>query len=305
MVENPSPAAGLRLALRLYKLVLAGWLVTLAAFVPAHAVVASATASVRANLPAAPAPGDEALIFVERLAPVSAPLALAVLSGCLALAAWSVLWHAGTVRWWLSAGAVRVRLAEIIGHGVVWWWRYTRLGVVAIGAAAALLTAICLPALRLLRTASDATAVVVLSAGAVLSFAAALLCWTAALRGAWLLGESGRRSALVAWLRGLVATLRRPLRSLLPLPVWALPGAALLAAPLAVDGPAALPTLLAAPLASSFCWVALYLSYAPQEPPEEWVRKMQARAAARAARPRLPQDPYKTGRIPTQPHDSK
>ena len=304
MVENPSPATGLRLALRLYKLVLAGWLVTLAAFVPAHAVVAAATASVRANLPAAPAAGDEALIFVERLAPVSAPLALAVLSGCLALAAWSVLWHAGTVRWWLSAGAVRVRLAEIIGHGVVWWWRYARLGLVVFGAAAALLAAIWLPVLRLLRTASDATAVLLLSAGVVLSFAAALLCWTAGLRGAWLLGESGRRSALVAWLRGLGATLRRPLRSLLPLPVWALPGAALLLLPLLVEGAAAVFALLAAPLASSFCCVALYLSYAPQEPPEEWVRKMQARAAARAARPRLPQDPYKTGRIPTKPPDS-
>jgi hypothetical protein len=303
MGEIPSPAAGLRLALRLYKLVLAGWLVTLAAFVPAHAVVAAATASVRANLPAAPAPDDEALIFVERLAPVSAPLTLAVLSGCLAFAAWSVLWHAGTVRWWLSAGAVRVRLAEIIGHGVVWWWRYARFSLVAVIVPLGLLAGVWLPVLRLARTVESQTAAILLATALAVSAVAVLLCWPAALRGAWLLGESGRRSALVAWLRGLGAVVHRPLRSLLPLPVWALPGAALLAAPLAVNGSAALPTLLAAPLASSFCWVALYLSYAPQEPPEEWVRKMQARAAAHAARPRTPPDPQETGRIPTQTSD--
>ena len=51
-----------------------------------------------------------------------------------------------------------------------------------------------------------------------------------------------------------------------------------------------LPTILGvaalAVLGASWCWVALFLSYAPQEPPDEWVQKMQARAAARAARPR-------------------
>ena len=304
MAENPSPVVGLRLALRLHKLVLASWLVMLAVFVPAQAVVGFATAPARANFPDAPLPpGDEVLIFVETLRPVAWPLALAALSGWLALVAWSVLWHAGTVRWWLSAGAVRVRLAEIVGHGVVWWWRYARLALTAVAVAAAGLTVVWLPVVRRVTGGADHIGWL-LGAGIAVSACVLLVCWPATLRGAWLLGESGRRSALVAWLRGLGATLRRPLHSLLPLLVWALPGVALLAVPLLADGAAAIPTLLAAPLVSSFCAVALYLSFAPQEPPEEWIRKMQARAAARAARPRAPQDPYKTGRIPTQPRDS-
>jgi hypothetical protein len=304
MAENPSPVVGFRLAVRLHKLALASWLVMLAVFVPAQAVVGFATAPVRANLPDAPlAQGDEVLILVETLRPVVWPLALAVLSGWLALAVWSVLWHAGTVRWWLSAGAVRVRLAEIVGHGVVWWWRYARLTVTAVAVAAAGLTAVWLPVVRLVTGGADHIGWL-LVAGLAVSAVVLLVSWPATLRGAWLLGESGRRSAVVAWLRGLGATLQHPLRSLLPLLVWALPGAALLALPLLADGAAAIPTLLAAPLLSSFCAVALYLSYAPQEPPEEWIRKMQARAAARAAKPRPPEDHYKTGRIPTQPPHS-
>ena len=130
-------------------------------------------------------------------------------------------------------------------------------------------------------------------------------CWLATLRGAWLLGESGRRSAVVAWLRGFGATLRQPIRSLLTLVLWAVPGFALLALPVLVEGPAAGLVLLLAWLGSAFCWVALYLSFAPQEPSEEWYRRMQERAAARAAagaaKSGEASDLYRTTRIPTQP----
>jgi len=135
----------------------------------------------------------------------------------------------------------------------------------------------------------------------VFSLIALAVYWIAALRGGWLLGESGRRSALLAWLRGLGATLRRPLRSFLPLLVWGVPALALLAALLFVSGALAVLALMSAALAAAFCWVALYLSYAPREPNEEWYRKMQERAASRVARPAERADAYRTTRIPTQP----
>jgi hypothetical protein len=259
-----------------------------------------------ANLPeGGPAPGDTLLILFELLRPIAIPLALALMLGCMTLAAWSILWHAGTVRWWLGAGAARVRLSEILGHGVVWWWRYARLAVVAAVITTATLTAVWLPVRTALRgagfasTAGWAAALVV--AAIAVSLTVVVVFWIATLRGGWLLGESGRRSALVAWLRGLGATLRRPLRSLLPLLVWGVPALLLLTVPLIVTGVLAVPLLMAATLAAALCWVAFYLSYAPREPNEEWYRKMQARAASRVAAPPEKADAYRTTRIPTQP----
>jgi hypothetical protein len=306
MVEHPSPVAGFRLALRLHKLVLAAWLVSIAVFLPAQLIVDFAAGPALANLPeGGPAPGDTLLIFFELLRPIAIPLALAVILGCVTLVAWSILWHAGTVRWWLGAGAARVRLSEILGHGVVWWWRYARLAVAAGLVTAATLTAVWLPVRTALRgegfasTAGRAAALVV--AAIAVSLIVVAVFWIATLRGGWVLGESGRRSALVAWLRGLGATLRRPLRSVLPMLVWGVPGLLFLAVPLFVSGVLAGPALMAATLAAAMCWVACYLSYAPREPNEEWYRKMQARAASRVARPAEKPDPYRTTRIHIQP----
>jgi hypothetical protein len=114
--------------------------------------------------------------------------------------------------------------------------------------------------------------------------------WLATLRGAWILGESGRRSAVLAWVRGLHVTIRNPIRSVIPVVVWTLPAVVLLALPAAVSPPFALPAVLFSWLGAAWCWVALFLSYAPQEPPDEWVKKMQARAANRVARPPEPRE---------------
>ncbi len=306
MVEHPSPIAGLKLALRLHKLVLAAWLVSIGVFLPAQLMVDLTTGPTRANLPDTELPaGDGLLIFFELLRPIAVPLAVALGLGWVALAAWSILWHAGTARWWLGAGAARVRLSEILGHGVVWWWRYARLAAVAAGITAATQAAVWVPVSTTVRgadlTATVGRAGLLLLAGVIVSVVAIVVCWVATLRGGWMLGESGRRSALVAWLRGLGATLRRPLRSLLPLLVWGVPGLLLLVVPLFVGGPLAVPALMAAALAAAFCWVALYLSYAPREPNEEWYRKMQERAASRVARPAEKPDAYRTTRIEIQP----
>jgi hypothetical protein len=95
------------------------------------------------------------------------------------------------------------------------------------------------------------------------------LVWLAALRGTWLLAEPNRRSAVVAWVRGLFAVVRHPLQSTAPLVVWALPGIALLVLPLWYDGPGAALFLLVSWLLSVFCRVALHFSYAPQKPPPQ------------------------------------
>ncbi len=272
MAETPSPGAGLHLALRLRRLVGAVWLVSMAVFLPAHLVAELAAGASRAGLPDQPLPtGDSILILVELFRPVAGPFALALVSGGLALLAWLVLWHGGVVRWWQGAGTAQVQLVEILGHGIIWWWRCARLAVVAVTVTAASLAAIWVPLRPLIRTAGTTgdggRSGVLLAAGLVLTVIVLVGCWLATLRGAWLLGEPGRRSAMVAWLRGFVATLRQPIRSLFTLALWAVPGFALLVLPVLIEGPAAWLVLLPAWLGSAFCWVALFLSFAPPRLP--------------------------------------
>jgi len=268
----PSPISGLRLALRLRRLVGAVWLVSMAVFLPAHLVAELAAGATRAGLPDRPLPaGDSLLMLVELFRPVAGPFALTLVFGGLALLAWSVLWHGGVVRWWQGPGGAQVQLAEILGHGFVWWWRYVRLAVVAITATAAMLAAIWVPLKPLIRSAGTTgdggRSGVLLAAGLVLTAIVLVGCWLATLRGAWLLGESGRRSAAVAWLRGFGATLQQPIRSLCTLVLWAVPGFALLVLPVLVESPAAWLVLLPSWLGSAFCWVALFLSFAPPRLP--------------------------------------
>jgi len=218
------------------------------------------------------------------------PFALALIFGGLAFLAWSVLWHGGVVRWWFGTGngAAQVPLAEILGHGFAWWWRFVRLAVVAVTVTASMLAAIWIPLKPLIRSAGTTgdggRSGVLLVAGLVLTATVLVGCWLATLHGAWLLGESGRRSAAVAWLRGVGATLRQPIRSLWTLALWAVPGFALLVLPVLLEGPAAWLALLPAWLGSAFCWVALYLSFVPKKLPR-----------ARSVSPLEPPSAYMTG----------
>jgi hypothetical protein len=268
----PSPISGLRLAFRLRRLVGAVWLVSMAVFLPAHLVAELAAGATRAGLPDRPLPaGDSLMMLVELFRPVAGPFALALVFGGLAFIAWSVLWYGGVVRWWQGAGTAQVQLAEILGHGVVWWWRFARLAVVAITVTTALLAAIWVPLKPLIRTAGTTgdggRLGVLLAAGLVLTAIVLIGCWLATLRGAWLLGEYGRRSAVVAWLRGFGATLRQPIRSVWTLVLWSVPGFVLLVLPVLLEGPAAWLALLPVWLGSAFCWVALFLSFAPPRLP--------------------------------------
>jgi len=250
----------------------------LAVYLPIQAVVWLATRATRDNLPAGRLPlGDDVLILVELLRPVAPVLGVAVLGGLAALWAWSVMWHAGVVRWRSVAGSAPVRAAEVLAHGLFWWWRYARLAVTSAVGTALLLAAVWLP-LRLAFRAADAAgdgarAIILLRLDMVMGFIVLGLGWAAFLRGAWLLGEPGRSSAVVAWLRGLGGTLRRPLRSASTLIVWVVPGTALLALPLLNNawlvelrsvglGGA---VFLLATFGVAFCWVGLFLSFAPRE----------------------------------------
>ncbi len=276
--RQPSWSWGVAQAVRLWRLVVALWVVSVAAFLPAVWVVGGTAAPRLERLPAGdecvPA-GDELLILLPALEEVAAPLTLAVASAIVALWAWTVLWHAGVVNWQLWAAGRRVRVGEVLGLGVVSWWRYARLSAAAATALVALLAALWAPlswAVELShRTMAERRVVGLLILGTGAAILLALVVWAATLRAAWLLGLPERRSVVLAWLQGLAGTVRRPVASLGVLLLWVVPAAALALAPLAAgwwfeslrDG-WALPLLgQAAAAGRAFCWVALYCSFAP------------------------------------------
>ena len=274
----PSPRWGWQQASRLWRLVIAVWVVSWLAIAPALLLLWRIIVPGLAALPAGTgevADGDVALIVLEAGREAWIPSALALLSGLVVLWAWSVLWHAGVVSWQLWMGGQRVRLGELLGLGVAAWWRYARLSAAALTVLVVTVVAVAVPllwaALRALGAMAERRLVVVVVAGMVAVKLVAIVVWLATLHGAWLLGLPERRSAVVAWLHGLQATARRPLANLWVLLVWLVP--ALLvsaAAPLLGAAFAGLRggTLLVGvgllvSLGRAFCWVGLFCSFAP------------------------------------------
>jgi len=280
-------ATGFRLAVQLHKLVLLVWVVSLATIVPALTVVEVMAGPVRANRPSGGFNGEDLVVFFEIMRPLVTPLAVTLGFGVLVLITWWVVWHAGVVRWFLKTDAIDVRLGEIVGLGLAVWWRYARLALVTLVLLAAVVV---VPWLPLLADVEQKTLRPLLILGSVSTIVGVVLVWLAALRGAWMLAEPKRRSALVAWLRGLSAVLRHPLRSFAPLIVWALPGLVLLALPVWYDGPAAVLFLLVSWLLCAFCRVALHLSYAPPKPPPQ-----------REISPLEPPGPYRNDHLTDRP----
>jgi hypothetical protein len=273
---GPSPVAGLRLTARLWRLVLTVWLVGVAALLPARLAVWSSAGDALAALPDGALPsGEVALVLVERLEPVAVTLVWIVLASALALWAWTVLWHAGVVRWFVLSGRDGVRLSEILSRGLLDWWRWARLALTS----AAVMAAVHLGLVAAWSSVSDAMSDagddgraglwLLLVVG--ISLITVVLVWLAGLRGAWLLGAEGRRSAVLAWLAGLWGSLRQPIRSLGTLVVWIVPAAAAAAAPLwlgwrveslrGVAAGAVMEALVG--LALAFCLVGLFASFAP------------------------------------------
>jgi hypothetical protein len=224
------------------------------------------------------------VVFFDIMRPILFPLAAALGFACVLLVAWCVLWHAAAVRWWLHPDTAQVRVAEVIGRGLPMWWRFTRLAVLAL-ILQTIVTVV--PWLPFLTDVRQRFVFPLLVCGAVSVVVGTILVWVATFRGGWQLGEAGRRSALAAWIRGFSLAVRQPIRSLLPMLVWALPGFALLVLPLCYNGPAATLFLCAAWLLAAFCMVALFMSYAPQRVEPK-----------RPVSPLEPPGPYTTTRFP-------
>jgi hypothetical protein len=252
------------------------FLVSVAVFVPARLVLWTSVGGALANLPGGDLPdGEIALILTELVRPIWPSLALAFLSGCFALWAWTVLWHAGLVRWFFYSGKNDVRLAEVLSRGLFGWWRWARLGLTSVAVLVLVCSAVGMAFFKLKERAADladdSRLGIYLESGILLCLVAGVLCWMATLRGAWLLGESHRRSAVLAWLGGLSGTVKHPLRSLLILLVWVVPGLAATVAPtiLAWRFEAFRETIPSAVvgagggLITAFCLVGLFLSFAP------------------------------------------
>ena len=274
----PSPRRGAQQALRLRQLAAAVWVASWLAIAPALLLLSQSVARGLEALPGGtgevPA-GDVELIIVDAVREAWLPLAIAVLCGLAVWWAWTVLWHAGVVRWQLRTGGQRVRLGDLLRPGLAAWWRYARLSLTALVALAATVAAVLVPLWWGVRGALAAIAerrlIAVASAGAVATAAAVIVVWLATLHGAWRLGLRGRRSAALAWLAGLRATLRRPLPAAWAWLVWVV--AALLASAVVPVLGAVFAGLrgglllvvvgLLVSLARAFCWVGLFCSFGP------------------------------------------
>jgi hypothetical protein len=262
----------------MWRLVVACWLVSLAVFLPAVWVVGGAVEGALENLPSEQGamPDDDLnLILFGAVREIRAPLKLAVLSGVVTLWIWTVLWHAGVVNWALWAGGRRMRLGEVLGLGMVSWLRYARLSLTAAAMLVLALGLLWTPLSAAVsashRAVAEQRAVLLLIGGFAVATLVALVVWAATLRAAWLLGLPDRRSVVLAWIRGLLITLRSPIRSLGPVLLWVVPVALISVIPLLAGlgfenlrGGWLLPVLgQIAAAVRAFCWVGLFASFAP------------------------------------------
>lgn len=309
---RPSPRWGLLEAARLWRLVVACWVVSWVAIAPALLLVRRTVFPALADLPSDPtlvAPGDAALILLEAARPVLVPFGLAVASAGLVLWAWAVLWHAGVVGWTLWSGGRRVRLGEVLGLGVVSWWRYARLSATALAVLAAAAVAIWVPVWSSVRIAFGAMEeerlIWLLLGGATATKLVAIIVWLATLHAAWLLGLPERRSAVLAWLRGLAGAVRAPIRSVGSWLVWLVPALVVSVVPAVAGatypslrgGPLLIGLTLLASLVRTFCWVGMFCSFAPvtgvvdvETPEPEPVAPSEPEHAAASGRSEQPTD---------------
>jgi hypothetical protein len=276
MVRPPSAIWALREIPRLWRLVIACWVVPVLFFLPALWLVGGAVGGPLAHLPDGDTPpGDVSLIVLEGLTGLAGPLRLAVLSGCFSLWMWTVLWHAGLVGWRLWSGGRRVRLGEVLGLGMVAWWQYARLSATATAAAVVTLAGLWLPMTCALTACCEAMAegwaLLLIAGGVSVSGLVVPVFWAATARAAWLLGLPERRSVVLAWLRGVLDTVRTPLSSLGTVGVWAVPALVVSTLPLLAGlwfeplrGGWTLSILgQIAGFVRALCWVGLFLSFAP------------------------------------------
>ncbi len=275
---RPSPLWGWRRACDLWRLVAACWVVSFVAFAPVLLVLRTTVFRSLCALPSEPGavpPGDIGLIIINSGRQILFPLGLAVASGIVVLWLWTVLWHAGVVAWQLWTGGRRVRLGEVLGLGMVAWWRYIRLSLTALAALILAGAALWLPLVWGIRASVNAMnedrMMLLLVVGLAITKVIVIVVWIATMHGAWQLGLPEHRSAVLSWARGLWSAVRTPFSSLFAWLLWLVPawlaGATVLAAGVRfadLRGTILLVGLgLLASLVRSFCWVGMFNSFAP------------------------------------------
>ncbi|MCK5379286.1 MAG: hypothetical protein KAJ78_07770 [Acidobacteria bacterium] len=275
--QRPSIVWGVRVAARMWSLVLVVWLVGLAFFVPASMVLRRAALDSLGHVPEGfdlPV-GDGAILIVGLVRDVADTLVVGVAFGLVLAWAWTVLWHAGVARVsvWDPEGSSGV--SRVLGLGLGAWWRYCRLSLVALIAFLALLAVIWFPLTLGIKAAFEAMAedrmVLLIGVGIGFSPIAKFLVWGATLRGAWELARPDARSPVMAWLRGLIGVFRQPFSTFGTLLVLGIGQAVLALVPLVA--PVFIPALRGTPLgsmvaagatlAASFLLVALFAAFAP------------------------------------------
>jgi hypothetical protein len=276
--RRPSPRVGWTRALALWRLVLACWIVSWVAVAPALLVIRLTVFRALASLPPDPASvpsGDLQLIVAEAGRYAVGPLGLAVVSAMAVMWAWTVLWHAGVVGWQLWTGGRRVRLGEVLGLGMVAWWRYARLSLTAAAVGSLAIASGLIPIWSGIRTAfhemAEERMMVLAGAGLAAVVVVTFGVWLATLHAAWLLGLPERRSAFLAWFAGLWSAIRTPFSSLGAWLLWVVPALVVSAVPFLVGlnfpeargTPILIGVSLATSLVRSFCFVGLFVSFAP------------------------------------------
>lgn len=269
---------GLAGAVRHHRLVLADWLVGVAAFGPPALVVDRLLAPVLGRLPDAIGslpPGELALITRSALEGHGEVLAGLTAGGIAALLVWSVLWRSGVGAWTVWRRGRAPRLAHLLGLGLVGWWRMAGVvvaGLVFVGLALAAIAALtAVAATWSLFRGSEMVLVGSVLAGCAAAVAALGLGRAATLAAAWRAVRPDRPPVLWAWLGGLGVALRHPLAATVALLLWDGAAAAALGLALLVLDPGAavagrVPALVAVAAASlvrAFSRVALHLSFEP------------------------------------------
>jgi len=262
----------------LWRLVLACWVVSWLALAPTLLVLRTTVFRALSLVPEEPTAlpaGDLQLIIVEAGREIVRPLGLAVLSGLVVLWAWTVLWHAGVVAWQLWTGGRRARMGEVLGLGMVAWWRYARLSATALAVWLVVGTAIWIPvwseAVSAHRSMAEERMMALLTGGLVATDIVGIGVWLTTLNAAWLLGLPERRSAVMAWFRGVWGVVRTPFSTVGTWLVWVIPAVFVSLAPLFLGvnfaGLRGTPALVAigliVSLIRSFCWIGLFASFAP------------------------------------------
>ena len=237
-MKKPSLRFGLQLSLRLWPLLLALWFTPMIFFGPFRILLSLVTRRAFGNIPESfvPPAGDIPLLFFQALTPLLPAIGIVLGVALLLTWAWTILWHAGLCRWLVWREADTPRLLPILGHGVLRWTAYFRLSVVSFLSFALLIGGTAALSAHLIRNAMDEMqenrGFTLLLLMLLLVALLKIILWAATMRGAWELALPHRRSAFMAFLRGLRGALTQPVATLLPTAVFGVLIAALCCLPL-------------------------------------------------------------------------